>query len=103
MLHLFTISAGGIGARGSVVGQGTIFLIGMGVGGGAQLGPLGTTATNGPIAPAPNDYDDGEIGETICRETAVLGENLLQCRFVHHKTHMLPGRKSETPRWVASD
>jgi hypothetical protein len=26
------------------------------------LGPLGTTATNRPIMPAPGDYDDGEIG-----------------------------------------
>jgi hypothetical protein len=26
------------------------------------LGPLGTTATNRRIVPAPGDYDDGEIG-----------------------------------------
>jgi hypothetical protein len=32
------------------------------VGGGAQLGPLGTAATNRPIVPAPGDYDDGEFG-----------------------------------------
>jgi hypothetical protein len=32
------------------------------VGGGVQLGPLGTSATNGPIVPAPGDYDGGEIG-----------------------------------------
>jgi hypothetical protein len=32
------------------------------VGGGAQLGPLGTAATNTPIVPAPGDYDDGETG-----------------------------------------
>jgi hypothetical protein len=32
------------------------------VGGGIQLGPLGTAATNRPIVPAPGDYDDGEIG-----------------------------------------
>jgi hypothetical protein len=32
------------------------------VGGGVQLGPLGTAATNSPIVPAPGDYDDGEIG-----------------------------------------
>jgi hypothetical protein len=29
---------------------------------GAQLRPLGTTAANRPIVPAPDDYDDGEIG-----------------------------------------
>jgi hypothetical protein len=32
------------------------------VGGGVQLGPLGTAATNRPIVPTPGDYDDGEIG-----------------------------------------
>jgi hypothetical protein len=37
------------------------FAIGI-VGGGAQLGPLGTAATYWPIVPAPGDYDDGEIG-----------------------------------------
>jgi hypothetical protein len=40
------------------------FLIGI-VGGGVQLGPLGTAATNRPIVPAPGDYDDGEIGGMI--------------------------------------
>jgi hypothetical protein len=38
------------------------------VGGGVQLGPLGTAATNRPIVPAPGDYDDdGEIGGMIGR------------------------------------
>jgi hypothetical protein len=32
-----------------------------GGGGGVQLGALGTAATNRPIVPAPDDYDDGEI------------------------------------------
>jgi hypothetical protein len=31
-------------------------------GGGVQLGPLGSAATNTPIVPASGDYDDGEIG-----------------------------------------
>jgi hypothetical protein len=35
------------------------------VGGGVQLGPLGTAATGRPIVPAPDDYDDGEIGGMI--------------------------------------
>jgi hypothetical protein len=42
------------------------FFIGI-VGGGVQLGPLGTEATNRPIVPAPGDYDDGEIGGMIGR------------------------------------
>jgi hypothetical protein len=32
------------------------------VGGGVQLGPLSTVATNRPIVPATGDYDDVEIG-----------------------------------------
>jgi hypothetical protein len=32
------------------------------MGGGVQLGSLGTATTNRPIVPAPGDYDDGEIG-----------------------------------------
>jgi hypothetical protein len=45
---------------------GTFFLICIG-GGGVQLGPLGTAATNRPVVPAVGDYDDGEIGGTIGR------------------------------------
>jgi hypothetical protein len=36
-------------------------------GGGVQLGPLGTAATNRSIVPAPGNYDDGEIGGMIGR------------------------------------
>jgi hypothetical protein len=40
------------------------------VGGGVQLGPVGTAATKRPIVPAPGDYDDDgdEIGGMIGRE-----------------------------------
>jgi hypothetical protein len=31
------------------------------------LGPLGTAATSRPIVPAPDDYDDGEIGGMVGR------------------------------------
>jgi hypothetical protein len=37
-----------------------------GGGGGVQLGPLGTAATNRPIVSAPGDYDDGGIGGMMC-------------------------------------
>jgi hypothetical protein len=40
--------------------------------------------------------------EWLAGETEVLGENQAQCRFVHHKTHMLPVRESGPPRWEAS-
>jgi hypothetical protein len=43
------------------------------MGGGVQLGPLGTTATNRPIVPAPGDYDDGKIGGMILRISGAFG------------------------------
>jgi hypothetical protein len=44
-----------------------------------------------------------KLVECLAGETEVLGENLTQCRFVHHKPHMLPGREPGPPRWEASD
>jgi hypothetical protein len=40
--------------------------------GGAQLGPLGSAATNRPIVTAPGDYD-GEIGGMIGRRNRSTG------------------------------
>jgi hypothetical protein len=35
------------------------------------------------------DHDEcGEIGKNLAGVIEVLGENLSQCRFVHHKSHM---------------
>jgi hypothetical protein len=44
-----------------------------------------------------------KLVEWLAGETEVLGENVPQCRFVHHKAHMLPGREPGPPRWEASD
>jgi hypothetical protein len=78
------------------------FLIDM-VGGGVQYNPLGTAATKRPIVPAPGDYD-GEIGGMmIGRGNRSTRKKPAQCRFVHHKPHMLPGREPGPPRWEASD
>jgi hypothetical protein len=63
-----------------------LFLI---VNGGVQLGPLRTSATNWPLVLAPGDYEDKEFGGMmIGRGNRILGENLPQCHFVHHKPHM---------------
>jgi hypothetical protein len=69
-------------------------------GGGVQLGPLGTAATNRPIVPAPGDYDDGEIGGMMIgtrRKPAPVP-------FCPPQTpHAFPGREPGPPRWEASD
>jgi hypothetical protein len=40
----------------------------------------------------------------LAEETEVLGENLAQRRFVHHKSHLTcPGLEPGPPRWEASD
>jgi hypothetical protein len=44
-----------------------------------------------------------KLVEWLAGETEVLGENLPQYRFVHHKPHMLPGREPGPPRWESSD
>jgi hypothetical protein len=77
------------------------FLIGI-VGGGVQLGPLGTAATNGLLCQPRVIMMMEKLVEWLAGETEVLGENLPQCRFVHHKQHMLPGREPWPPRWEAS-
>jgi hypothetical protein len=40
--------------------------------------------------------------ESLAGETEVLGENLPQCRFFHHKPHTLPVREPGPLRSEAS-
>jgi hypothetical protein len=72
------------------------------VGGGVKLDPLGTAATNGLLCQPRVIMMMEKLGEWLAEETEVLGENLLQSLFVHHKPHMLPGREPGQPRWEAS-
>jgi hypothetical protein len=68
------------------------------------LGPHGTAATNRTFVPVPGDYDERETGVMIGRGTKLLGENLPQRHFVHHKSYMTrPGFEPGPSRWEASD
>jgi hypothetical protein len=79
-----------------------IFNWDSGGGGEVQLGPLGTAATNGLLWQPPVIMMMEKLVEWLAGETEVLGENLSQCWFVHHKPHILPGREPRPPRWEAS-
>jgi hypothetical protein len=57
------------------------------LGGGVQLVPLGTAATNTPNVPALGDYDDREIGGMTGRET----------RSTWRKTASVPLCPPQTP------
>jgi hypothetical protein len=72
------------------------------VGGGIQ-GPLGTAATNDLLYQPRVIMMMEKSVEWLAGETEVLGENLPQCRFVHDKPHMLPGREPGPQRWEARD
>jgi hypothetical protein len=73
------------------------------MGGGDQLGPLSTAATNRPIVPSMGDYDDGEIGGMMAgKGNRSTRRKPAPVPLVHHKPHMLPGREVGSPRWEAS-
>jgi hypothetical protein len=81
---------------------GLLFFLIRIVGGGVQLGSLGTSATNWPIVPAAGDYEDGEFGGIMIgkgnRSTSILRKPAP----VHHKSHMTwpgskPGRRGGRP------
>jgi hypothetical protein len=72
---------------------------------GVQLGPLGTSATNWPIVPAPGDYEDGEFGGMMIgrgnRRTRRKPAPVPRCppQIPHDLTGCEPG----PPLWETSD
>jgi hypothetical protein len=68
------------------------------------VGPFGTSATNRPVVPTPNDYDDGEIGGMIGRGNRSTRRKPARVPLCPPQTpHGLPGREPGPPRWEASD
>jgi hypothetical protein len=43
------------------------------------------------------------VERRLAEKTEVLGENLSQRHFVHHKSHMTRPKLEPRPRWEASD
>jgi hypothetical protein len=60
---------------------------------GVRLSPLGTAAIAGLLCQL----------RMMIVECEALGENLPQCRFVYHKSHMACPRFEPRPQWEASD
>jgi hypothetical protein len=72
------------------------------VGGGVQLGPIGTAATNGPIVPTPRDYDDGVIGGMVFgRGNRSTRRKPAPVPICPTQTR-LPGREPGPLRWEVS-
>jgi hypothetical protein len=75
------------------------------VGGGVQLDPRGTAATNRPSVPTLDAYDDGEFGGTMIgrgnRNTQRKPATVSLCP--PQIPHALPGHEPGLPQWEASD
>jgi hypothetical protein len=69
------------------------------------MGPVGTSATNWSIVPAPGVYEDGEFGGIMIgrgnRSTRRNPAPVPLCP--PQMSHELTGREPGRPRWEASD
>jgi hypothetical protein len=75
------------------------------VGGGVELGPLGTSATEWPIVHTPGDCDDGEFaGMTIGGGNRSTRRKPGPGPLCPPQTPLTgPGLEPEPPRWEAGD
>jgi hypothetical protein len=82
----------------------TFFLITI-VGGGVQLGPLVTSATNWPIVHAPGDHEVGEVdGMMISRGNRSTWRKPAPVPLCPPQTpHDLTGHEHGPPRWESGD
>jgi hypothetical protein len=80
-----------------------VLFIGI-VGGGVQLDPLSTAATNRPIVPVPGDYDHGETGGMmIGRRNRSTRRKPAPIPLCPPQTHMLcPDANPDRRGWEGS-
>jgi hypothetical protein len=78
----------------------TLFFI---VGGGVQLGPVDTAATNRPIVLAPGDYDDADIDGIIGRGNRSTRRKLAPVPLCPPQTSHAAWTRTRVAAWEASD
>jgi hypothetical protein len=92
------------GGYGSMVGRNVLLFIFFIIVSGVGLSPLGPAATTGLLYQPQRVIVEQLVELSLAGETEVLRQYLLQCHFVHHKSHMMwLGFELGPPRWDARD